>query len=143
MTEPTETFSAEERAAIKERAAETRRAARRRRSPEEEAEEVRAKVAELPEAERRMVERIGAVLAEAVPALAVRLWYGMPAWYLDGKQLCFFQSATKFTTRYSTFGFSDAARLDDGTFWPSAYAITELTPEVERRLADLVARAAG
>jgi uncharacterized protein YdhG (YjbR/CyaY superfamily) len=143
MTEPTGTFSAEERAAMKERAAEVRRTSRRRRDPEQDAEEVRARIAELPEPERATAQRIGEVLAAAVPALAPRLWYGMPAWYLDGTRLCFLQCASKYGTRYSTFGFSDAARLDEGTFWPNAYAITELTPEVERRLADLVVRAAG
>ena len=138
----TESFTAEERAAMKERAQEGRRA-RRKRTPEEDAQDVRERIAELPQPERAMAERIAGIVAEAAPGLAPKTWYGMPAWYRDGKVLCFFQSATKFTTRYATFGFSDAAHLDDGGLWPNAYAITELTPEVEARLAALVARAAG
>ena len=138
----TESFTAEERAAMKERAQEGRRA-RRKRTPEEDAQDVRERIAELPQPERAMAERIAGIVAEAAPGLAPKTWYGMPAWYRDGKVLCFFQSATKFTTRYATFGFSDAAHLDDGGLWPNAYAITELTPKVEARLAALVARAAG
>lgn len=137
-----ETFTAEERAAMQERAKEGRRA-RRKQTPEEDAQDVRARIAELPEPERAMAERIAGIVAEAAPGLAPKTWYGMPAWYRDGKVLCFFQSATRFRTRYATFGFSDAAHLDDGGFWPNAYAITELTPEVEARLAALVARSAG
>jgi hypothetical protein len=143
MADSTQAFTAEERAAIKDRAAEARRATRRKRTPEDDARDVAEKIAELAEPERGMAERIAAIVAEAVPALAPRLWYGMPAWYLDGKVLCFFQSAAKFRTRYSTFGFSDLARLDDGALWPNAYALTGLPPEVEQRLVALVRQAAG
>jgi uncharacterized protein YdhG (YjbR/CyaY superfamily) len=143
MTDSTQTFTAEERAAMKDRSAEVRRARRGKATPEEDARDVVAKIDELEEPERGLAHRVAAIIAEAAPGLAPKLWYGMPGWAKDGKNLCFFQSASKFRTRYATIGFSDVARLDEGTFWPNAFAITALTPEVEQRLADLVRRAAS
>jgi uncharacterized protein YdhG (YjbR/CyaY superfamily) len=143
VTESTETFSAEERAAMKDRAQEVRRSSRRKASPEDDARDVLAKIDELEEPERALARRLAEIVAEAAPELAPKLWYGMPAWSKAGRTLCFFQSATKFKTRYATLGFSDVAQLDDGAMWPNSYALAELTPEVERRIADLVRRAVG
>ncbi len=105
---------------------------------------VRAKIAELPEAERAMAMRVHEIITATVPALMPKTWYGMPAYArADGTVVCFFQSAAKFKTRYATLGFSDAARLDDGAMWPVAFALTELTPEVEERIVMLVRQAVG
>ena len=105
--------------------------------------EVVAKIAELPEPDRAMAERLHAVVTASAPALAPRLWYGMPAYAKGGKVVCFFQSAQKFKTRYATFGFSDQANLDEGAMWPTAFALTELTPDVEARIGALVKQAAS
>ena len=142
MTDGTGTFSADERAAMQERAQEVKRASRRRTSREDDARDVAAKIDELAEPERTTARRIAQIVAEAAPELDPKTWYGMPAWSKGGRTLCFFQSAAKFRTRYATLGFSDAAQLDDGALWPVAYAVTDLTPEVEQRIADLVRRAA-
>ncbi|MEV5829240.1 DUF1801 domain-containing protein [Spirillospora sp. NPDC052242] len=139
-------FTAEERAAMKEHAKEQKKAARRASREEKAAEAVRdvlAKIAEMPEPDRKMAERVHAIVAEHAPALAPKLWYGMPSYALDGKVVCFFQSAEKFKARYATLGFNDAANLDDGPMWATAFALTEVTPEVEERIAGLVKRAAG
>ncbi|CAL9344858.1 iron chaperone [Streptomyces sp. enrichment culture] len=141
-----EGFTAEERAAMKEHAQETKKAARRGSRAEKAAEaerDVLAKIAEMPDADRVMAERVHAVVTAAAPALAPRLWYGMPAYASDGKVVCFFQSAAKFKARYATLGFNDPARLDDGPMWATAFALTEVTPQVEERIADLVKRAVG
>lgn len=143
MTDVTGVFDAEERAAMKERAAEVRRAKKGTATKEGDLRDQTAKIDELPEPERSTARRIAEIVAEAAPDLDAKLWYGMPGWARGGKNVCFFQSATKFRTRYATLGFSDLARLDEGTFWPSAFALTELTPAVERRIADLVRRAVG
>jgi uncharacterized protein YdhG (YjbR/CyaY superfamily) len=134
-----QTFSPEERAAMKERAAEQKAA---RRGADAEAD-VLAKIAELPAADRALARRLHALVKGAAPELAPRLWYGMPAYAKDGKVVCFLQPAGKFKTRYSTLGFSDRAQLDDGTMWPTAYAVTELTAAGEARIVELVKRAAG
>ncbi len=136
-------FSAEERAAMKARAAELRAQATTTKAAELEAE-VLAKFGEMPEEERAIGERLHALVREHAPELIAKTWYGMPAWVaggVKGKVVLFFQSGTKFDTRYSTVGFSDQARLDDGTFWPVGYAITTITPEVEARLVALIQRA--
>lgn len=141
-----EGFSAEERAAMKDHAQEMKKAARRTSKAEKAAEaerDVLAKIAEMPDADRVMAERVHAVVAAAAPALAPKLWYGMPAYALDGKVVCFFQSAEKFKARYATLGFSDLAQLDDGEMWPAAFALTEVTDAVEARIAELVKRAVG
>ncbi|MGR6923966.1 iron chaperone [[Actinomadura] parvosata] len=137
-------FTAEERAAMKEHAKEQKKAARHASAAEKAAEAARdvlAKIAEMQESDRVAAERIHAIVLANAPSLAPRLWYGMPAYALDGKIVCHFQPATKFKTRYATLGFSDQASLDDGTMWPAAFALTEVTPEVEARIAELVKRA--
>jgi uncharacterized protein YdhG (YjbR/CyaY superfamily) len=126
-------FTAQERAAMKERARELK-------SDGGEAD-VLAKIAEMQEPDRSMAERLHAIVREAAPELAPRTWYGMPAYAKDGKVVCFFQNATKFKSRYATFGFSDRAQLDDGAMWPTGFALTELNPDVEARIAALVRRA--
>ncbi|MEU4857877.1 DUF1801 domain-containing protein, partial [Streptomyces antibioticus] len=125
-------FTAEERAAMKEHAHEQKKAAARRGSSRAEKEaaaeqDVLAKIAEMPEADRILAERIHEIVKTAAPDLTPKLWYGMPAYARDGKVVCHFQSAHKFTSRYATLGFSDQAALDDGTMWPTAYALKELT----------------
>jgi uncharacterized protein YdhG (YjbR/CyaY superfamily) len=129
-------FTAEEKAAMKERASEVRSG----KGDEEPA--VLEKIAELPGTDRAMAARVHAIIRAAAPELAPRLWYGQPAYSRDGKVVCFFQPAGKFKTRYSTLGFNDTARLDDGAMWPTAFALVELTADVEARIAELVQRAA-
>lgn len=135
----------EERAAMQEGARERKRQSRRRGGDERAAgeAEVLAKIAEMPEPDRSMAERIHAVVTRAAPELAPRTWYGMPAYAKDGKVLCFFTPASKFKERYSTFGFNAVAHLDDGTMWPTSWALTELTAADEQRIAALVKRAIG
>ena len=103
--------------------------------------EVLAKIATMREPDRAMGKRLHALITASAPGLAPRLWYGMPAYAKDGKVVCFFQSAQKFKTRYSTFGFSDKANLDEGAMWPTAFALTELTAAEEARITALVKRA--
>ena len=102
-----------------------------------------AKIAEMPEPDRRLGERLHAVIRASAPALTPKLWYGMPAYAKDGKIVCFFQGAHKFNARYATFGFNDAANLDDGNMWPTSFALTELTASDEARIGALVQRAAS
>ena len=135
----------EERAAMQESARE-RKAVSRRGSVDERAEgerEVRAKIAEMPAADRVMAERIHELVTTSAPAFVPRTYYGMPAYALDGKVICFFQAKSKFKVRYSTFGFQPDARIDDGEMWPVAFAVTELTPRSEARIAELVKKAAS
>jgi uncharacterized protein YdhG (YjbR/CyaY superfamily) len=128
---------------MKERAREERAAARRgpRAAKADGESDVLAKIAEMRETDRAMAERIHAVIKASAPALSPRTWYGMPAYAKDGKVVCFFQSAQKFNTRYATFGFNDAANLDEGTMWPTAFALTELTAADEARIGALVKKA--
>jgi uncharacterized protein YdhG (YjbR/CyaY superfamily) len=135
-------FTAEERDAMKERAKELKSAARRGKTANDEAA-VLEKIAEMPEPERAMAERLQAVIKANAPELTPKLWYGMPGWAKDGKVLCFFQSAQKFKTRYATLGFNEIAKLDDGTMWPTAFALTELTADDEATIATLVKKAVG
>lgn len=100
-----------------------------------------AKIAEMPAADRDIAERVHAIITTTAPELAPKTWHGMPAYAKDGKVLCFFQSAAKFKARYATLGFSDEVALDDGAMWPTSFALTQVTPEVEARIADLVRRA--
>ena len=133
-------FTDEERAAMKERAKEVKSA----RAGEDDGEtEVLAKVAEMPDADRVMAERIHALIRESVPGLTPRTWYGMPAYAKDGNVVCFFQPAQKFKSRYATLGFSDKANLDEGAMWPTSFALKELTAAVEARIAELVKTAAS
>ena len=106
-------------------------------------EDVLAKIAAMPEPDRTMAERLHALIKATAPTLSPRTWYGMPAYAKDGQVVCFFQSAQKFKTRYATFGFSDKANLDEGTVWPVAFALKELTAAEEARLAALVKKAVG
>jgi uncharacterized protein YdhG (YjbR/CyaY superfamily) len=136
-------FTDEERAAMKERArelkAEVRRGAGTKKADGE--SDVLAKIAEMPESDRAMAERLHAIVKASAPALSPRTWYGMPAYARDGEVVCFFQSAHKFKTRYATFGFSDKANLDEGTLWPVSFALRELTASDEARIGALVKKA--
>jgi uncharacterized protein YdhG (YjbR/CyaY superfamily) len=135
-----EGFTDEERGAMKERAKELKAAARRGKGTDEEGA-VLAKIADMPEPDRAMAERIHAVIKASAPALSPRLWYGQPAYAKDGKVVCFFQSAQKFNTRYATLGFNDAANLDDGDMWPTSFALTALSDADAARIGALVKKA--
>jgi uncharacterized protein YdhG (YjbR/CyaY superfamily) len=141
MTAKSKGFTAEERAAMKERAKELKAEARANEDRAAGERDVLAKIAEMPDADRAIAERLHAIVEANAPALSPRTWYGMPAYAQDGKVVCFFQSAEKFKTRYATLGFSDRANLDEGTMWPTAFALTELTAAAEKRIAALVKRA--
>src|SRR6476659_116848 len=130
-------FTPEERAAMRERAQELKAAARKADGESD----VLAKIAEMPEPDRAMAERLHAIVKASAPALSARTWYGMPAYAKDGKVVCFFQSAQKFKTRYATLGFSDKANLDQGAMWPTAYALKDLTPAEEAKIGKLVKKA--
>ncbi|MFJ9821518.1 iron chaperone [Streptomyces sp. NPDC101151] len=137
-------FTSEERAAMKERAQELKGASRRgsRADKAKAAEDaLLAKIAEMQDQDRTMAERLHAVITSSAPILEPKLWYGMPAYAIDGKVVCFFQSAEKFNSRYATLGFSDKANLDDGAMWPAAYALKELTAADEARIVELVKKA--
>ena len=138
-----EGFTDEERAAMKEHAQEMKAAARRgpRADKADGESAVLAKISEMPEPDRAMGMRLHAVIKASAPALSPKLWYGMPAYAREGKVVCFFQSAQKFKTRYATFGFSDEAHLDEGTMWPTAFALTKLTAADEARIGALVKKA--
>ena len=103
--------------------------------------EVLARIAAMPTGDRAIAERLHAIIKSSAPELAARLWYGMPAYAKEGKVVCFFQNAQKFKTRYSTLGFSDTAKLDDGRMWPTSFALKELTPAEEAKIIALVKRA--
>lgn len=136
-------FTDEERAAMKERAQELKGAARRgpRAGKADGETDVLAKIAEMPDPDRAMAERLHALIKASAPALSPRTWYGMPAYAMDGKVVCFFQSAQKFKTRYATLGFTDSANLDEGALWPTAFALKELTGAEEARISALVKKA--
>ena len=138
-------FTEEERAAMAERADELKTAARRgsRTSKADGEQDVLAKIAQMPEADRVMAERIHAIIKANAPHLSPRTWYGMPAYEKDGHVLCFFQSAQKFKSRYSTLGFSDKANLDDGQMWPTAFALREMSAAEQARIGALVKKAAS
>jgi hypothetical protein len=138
-----EGWTDEERGAMKERAKEVKAEARRgpRADKADGESAVLAKIAEMPEPDRALGKRLHAIIKASAPALSPRLWYGMPAYAKDGKVVCFFQSAQKFKTRYATFGFNDAANLDEGSLWPTAFALKELTAAEEARIGALVKKA--
>jgi uncharacterized protein YdhG (YjbR/CyaY superfamily) len=143
-TEESEGFTAEERAAMKERAKEVRAARRGAGAAKVDPESaVLEKIAEMPEPDRRIANRVHAIVKTNAPELTPKLWYGMPAYAKDGKIVCFFQPAAKFKTRYSTLGFNDIADLDDGTMWPTAFALTKVTAADEARIGELVRKAVG
>ena len=129
-------FTEEERAAMRERARELKRSGKA-----DGESDVLAKIAEMPEADRVKAERLHAIVEATAPDLSPKTWYGMPAYAKDGKVVCFFQSAAKFKTRYSTLGFSDQAKLDDGNMFPTSFALKELTAAEEKRIAALVKKA--
>jgi uncharacterized protein YdhG (YjbR/CyaY superfamily) len=133
----TKGFTAEERAAMKARVQEEK--ALKTREDGEAA--IREAIAAMPEPDRAIAAGIDAIVTREAPDLVPRTWYGMPAYAKDDKVVCFFQPASKFKARYGTLGFQDSASLDDGALWPVAYAVTELTPDVEARIAELVRRA--
>src|SRR3989442_5951366 len=136
-------FTDEEHGAMRERIQELKAAARLgpRVDKADGESAVLAKIAEMPEPDRTMGKRLHAIIKESAPVLSPRLWYGMPAYAKDGKDVCFFQPAQKFKTRYATFGFSDKANLDEGALWPVAFALKELTATEEARISALVKKA--
>jgi uncharacterized protein YdhG (YjbR/CyaY superfamily) len=141
-TEATEVWTDEEKAAMQEHAKEMKAAARRKSSGKEDGEaEVLAKIAEMPDHDRELAQRIHALVRANAPDLTPRTYYGMPAYAKDGKVLCFFQPAAKFKARYASLGFEDSANLDDGTVWPTAWALKDLSADDERSIAELLRKA--
>ena len=138
---PSKGFSAEERAAMKERAKELKAEARASSDKAQGERDVLAKIAEMPEPDRAMAKRLHAIVKASAPDLSPRTWYGMPAYAKDGKLVCFFTPATKFKTRYATFGFEEAANLDEGTMWPTSFALKKLAAADEARIGALVKKA--
>ena len=134
-------FTAEERAAMKERAQELKAEARANKNKAQGERAVLAKLAELPEPDRALGERLHAIIKEAAPTLSPKTWYGMPAYAKDGDVLCFFQSAVKFKARYSTFGFTDKANLDETAMWATSFALKKLSAADEAKIAALVKKA--
>ena len=141
MAEKSKGFTDEERGAMKARAQELKAEARANKDKAEGESAVLAAIAAMREPDRAMAERIHAIVKANAPALMPKTWYGMPAYAKDGKVLCFFQSAQKFKTRYATFGFEEAANLDEGSMWPTSYALTKLTAADEKRIGALVKKA--
>jgi uncharacterized protein YdhG (YjbR/CyaY superfamily) len=137
-------FTADERAAMKERAKEAKAQSRRMSKEEKAAEAAKAlleKIAEMPDADRVLAEKVHELVTTSAPNLAPKTWYGMHAYALDDKIVCFFQSAAKFDARYATLGFNDVAKLDDGDMWATSFALKEITAETEARITDLVKKA--
>jgi uncharacterized protein YdhG (YjbR/CyaY superfamily) len=134
-------FTDEERAAMKARAQELKAETRVNKDKAEGESAVLAAIAAMQEPDRAMAKRLHAIIKASAPVLSPKTWYGMPAYAKDGKVVCFFQSAQKFNTRYATFGFSDAANLDEGAMWPTAFALKELTATEEARISALVKKA--
>ena len=136
-------FTAEERAAMKARARELKAEERASKNRAEGERDVLAAIAEMKESDRAMAKRLHAMIATTAPALWPKTWYGMPAYAKDGKVVCFFKSAGKFNSRYATFGFEEAANLDEGAMWPTSYALKKLTAADEKRIAAFVKKAVG
>lgn len=136
-------FTDAEKAAMKERAKELKAEARANKNKAEGESDLLARIAEMPEPDRSMAARIHEIIKAVAPTLSPKTWYGMPAYAKDGKIICFFQSAAKFEARYATFGFNDAANLDDGAMWPTSFALTALTAVEEERISALVKKAVG
>ncbi len=135
-------FSDEERAAMKERAKELKAEARANKSKAEGERDVLAKIAEMPEPDRAMAMRIHELIKASAPSLSPKTWYGMPAYAnKDGKVICYFTAASKFNSRYATFGFNDDAHLDEGAMWPTSFALKELTAAEEAKISALVKKA--
>jgi uncharacterized protein YdhG (YjbR/CyaY superfamily) len=138
-TKTSKGFTDAERAAMKERARELKSEARGGKADGE--SDVLARIAEMPEQDRVMAERLHAIVTDSAPGLVPKTWYGMPAYAKDGKVVCFFQSADKFKSRYATFGFNDTANLDDGDMWPTSFALKGLTAKEEAKIVALVKKA--
>jgi uncharacterized protein YdhG (YjbR/CyaY superfamily) len=136
-------FTAEEQAAMKERAKELKAEARANKNRTAGESDLLAKIAEMEEPDRAMATRIHEIVSENAPDLWPKTWYGMPAYAKDGKVICFFQAASKFNVRYATFGFQPDANLDEGNMWPASFALIELTPAEEVKIAALVQKAAS
>lgn len=134
-------FTDAEKAAMKERAKELKAEARAEKDRAVGESALLEKITEMPEPERGMAQRLHEIITSSAPELMPKTWYGMPAYSRDGKIVCFFQSAQKFGSRYATLGFNDPANLDEGSFWPTAFALTALTPAVEEKIAALVKKA--
>jgi uncharacterized protein YdhG (YjbR/CyaY superfamily) len=134
-------FTAEERAAMRERAQELKAEARASKDRAAGEKAVLAKIAEMPQPDRAMAERLHAIITAGAPALSPKTWYGMPAYAREGKVVCYFQSADKFKSRYATFGFNDTANLDAGAMWPTSFALKKLTAADEKKIAALVKKA--
>jgi uncharacterized protein YdhG (YjbR/CyaY superfamily) len=135
-------FTDAEKAAMKERARELKAEASKGKKGKKDGEQdLLEKIAEMPEADRVMAERIHAIVKESAPELSPRTWYGMPAYAKDGKVVCFFTAASKFDSRYASFGFNDPANLDEGSMWPTSFALTKLTKADEKRISELVKKA--
>ena len=134
-------FTDDEKAAMRERARELKAETKSRDARADGERDLLAKIAEMPPADRSMAERIHALITASAPDLAPKTWYGMPAYARDGKVVCFFKAAAKFSSRYATFGFEEEARLDDGTMWPTSFALKELTAADEARIGELVKKA--
>ncbi len=140
-SKPSKGFSAEERAAMKERAKELKAEAQADKSKAEGESAVLAKIAEMSGSDRAMAKRLHEIVKASAPALSPKTWYGMPAYARDGKIICFFTAASKFKSRYATFGFNDDANLDEGTMWPTSFALTKLTAADEAKIGALVKKA--
>ena len=136
-------FTDEEKAAMKERAKELKAEERANKDRAAGESDLLAKIAEMPEPERTMAKRLHEIITASAPALSPKTWYGMPAYAKDGKVVCFFQAASKFNTRYATFGFQHDANLDEGEMWPVAFALKALTATEEERISALVKKAAS
>jgi uncharacterized protein YdhG (YjbR/CyaY superfamily) len=132
-------FTAEERAAMKERAKELKAA----KTKEEGERALLEKIAEMPKPDRVMAERLHAIVTKSAPNLSPKTWYGMPAYAKDDQIVCFFKSADKFKSRYATFGFEEAANLDEGAMWPTSFALKKLTAADEKKIGALVKKAAS
>ncbi len=135
-------FTDEERSAMKERARELRAEARTNKHKVDGESDVLAKIAEMPEPDRTMASRLHEIIKASAPSLSPKTWYGMPAYARDGRVVCYFTAASKFNSRYATFGFNDTANLDEGAMWPVAFALKELTADVEATISALVRKAA-
>jgi len=141
-TKKSQGFSAEEKAAMKERAKELKAEERAKKDRAAGEKDLLAKIAEMPTPERAMAKRLHDVITASAPDLMPKTWYGMPAYAnTDGKVVCFFQAASKFNTRYATFGFQHDANLDDGNMWPTSFALIKLTAAEEKKISKLVKKA--
>jgi uncharacterized protein YdhG (YjbR/CyaY superfamily) len=134
-------FSTDEKAAMRERARELKAESRRSADRADGERDLLAKIAEMPDSDRVMAERIHAIVTASAPDLEPKTWYGMPAYARDGKLICFFKSADKFKSRYATFGFEENAQLDDGSMWATSWALTKLTAADEAKIGALVKKA--